>query len=326
MIGWLPVTDDEKVASVRYRTLWPVIGLRQRGRMVSLFQRGARHLYSALLFSKRAHLEDLNLGRQTKERGGSVIFDLCDNHFYNPQGAPEYRALRTRLLAMVGMADRVICSTRRLAEVVGEETGRTHDIHVVGDFVEHITLPPLSATKRKLPMLLWFGSHGSDNADAGMLDLLNITEYLLHQYRRAPFELVVVSNNREKFDTHLASLPLPVRYIAWNTEAFPATLVQAAAVLLPLSNNPFVACKTHNRISLALRAGIPVVGDLIDSYSEFAPYAYLDCWPDGLEAVIERPAEAKARASAAEKYIDEVWSPTRVIDAWDRALKPFLDA
>ena len=136
----------------------------------------------------------------------------------------------------------------------------------------------------------------------------------------------MVSNNREKFDTYLAPLPLPVRYIAWNAEAFPATLVQAAAVLLPLSDNPFVACKTHNRISLALRAGIPVVGDLIDSYAEFAPYAYLDCWPDGLEAVIERSAEAKARARAAEKYIDEVWSPTRVIDAWDRALRPFLDA
>src|SRR5437764_547284 len=248
MIGWLPVTHDEKVASVRYRTSWPLVGLRQRGRMVSLFQWGARHLYSALLFSKRAHLEDLYLGRQAKERGVSIIFDLCDNHFYNPKGLPEYQALRTRLLAMVEMADRVICSTPRLAEVVAEETGRTHDIYVVGDFVEHITLPPLAATARNLPMLLWFGSHGSENAHAGMLDLLNITEHLLHQYRRAPFELVVVSNNREKFDTYLASLPLPVRYVAWNAEAFPAMLVQAAAVLLPLSDNPFVACKTHNRI------------------------------------------------------------------------------
>src|SRR5205085_11061515 len=123
---------------------------------------------------------------------------------------------------------------------------------------------------------------------------------LLHQYRRAPFELVVVSNNREKFDAYLASLPLPVRYVAWNAEAFPAMLVQAAAVLLPLSDNPFVACKTHNRISLALRAGIPVVGDVIDSDAEFAPYAYLDCWQDGLEAVIERPAEARARARVAQ--------------------------
>ena len=326
MIGWLPSSDDENVASVRYRTLWPLIGLRQRGRPVSLFQNGAQRIYDALIFSKRAQPADLYLARKTRSRDAAVIFDLCDNHFYNPKELPVYAALQKRLLRMIEMADRVICSTEMLASVVRDQAGPTKDIVVVGDFVERIAIPPLRPRdKSNLPMLLWFGSHGSDNADSGMLDLLKIVDVLAQQYARAPFELVVTSNSREKFDAYIAPLAFPTRYEPWQTETFPQLLGRAAAVLLPLSDNPFVACKTHNRISLALAAGTPVVGDIIQSYAEFGPYAYLGCWQKGLEIVVERPKEASERAQAARGYIDDVWSPARVVDAWDAALRPFLE-
>jgi hypothetical protein len=325
MIGWLASSSDEEVASVRYRTLWPLTGLRQRGRAVSLYQPGAQRLYSGLIFSKRAQPADLYLAKKARARGTAIIFDLCDNHFYNPKSLPVYEALRTRLRRMLEMSDRVICSTERLAGVVQEELGSATDVVVVGDFVERIAIPKsASPSRRDRPMLLWFGSHGSDNADSGMLDLLKIADDLRRQFERAPFELVVVSNNRAKFDAYIAPLPLATRYLPWQRETFADLLGRAAAVLLPLSDNPFVACKTHNRISLALTAGVPVVGDLIQSYAEFSPYAYLGDWRQGLEAVVERPRAARSRARRARAYVDEVWSPSRVLDAWEAALQPFL--
>jgi len=322
MLAWLPFSYDAKVASVRYRTLWPLAGLRWLGHPITLYQASGRKAYQTLLFSKRANAEDLLLARRHKERGGSVIFDICDNHLYNPRQHQDYQALRERLLSMLRLADRVICSTEALADVIRAELGPQADIVVVGDFAE----PVESAQPRqdKLPFLLWFGNHGSNNADSGMTDLLRIAAPLAAQHARTPLQLVVISNSREKYQSFIAPLPFPTHYEAWDTASFPSWLAGAAAVLLPLSDNAFVRCKTHNRISLALRAGVPVVADTIPSYAEFAPFAYLNDWEGGLRAVIETPTAARARAAEARGYIDRAWGPKAVLENWEAALRPFF--
>ncbi len=323
MIGWRPFDDDPRVASSRYRTLWPLEELRRGGFPVALYHPGAEAFYSAVIISKRARYEDLQLARKVKQSGRALIFDICDNHFYNPQALPEYTALRWRLLAMLRMADVVVCSTSPLADAVSAELSGSVTPKVIGDPFEPIVLP-VDAPRPATPQLLWFGSHGSPNAPSGMLDLVLIAEELAELYAKSPFELVVVSNSQEKYRSHIAPFPFPTRYVPWDEATFPQHLAMATAVLLPLSRNPFVACKTHNRVSVALYAGVPVVADGIYSYREFGRYCYLDDWRGGLEAVLNAPNEARARLAGVREHLDRVWSLRVIAQQWADVLEPFV--
>ena len=158
------------------------------------------------------------------------------------------------------------------------------------------------------------------NAPAGMGDLLLVRDALAGAFARRPFELVICSDSRERFEALVGALPAPARFVPWTQSSFAAELAHADAVLIPLSDNPFVAAKTHNRLSLALSAGVPVVADHLDSYDEFAPFAFIGDWPAGLEAVLMRPAEARARASAAMAYLEAHWSAAAVAPQWEAAL------
>ncbi len=125
-----------------------------------------------------------------------------------------------------------------------------------------------------------------------MGDLLLIRDALAEAFAKRPFEIVVCSDSRERFDELFAQgFVAPVRYAPWTPDRFDAELGAADAVIIPLSDNPFVAAKTHNRLSLVLSAGVPVVADALDSYREFAPFAYIDDWAAGLESVLLRPED-----------------------------------
>lgn len=321
-IAWKARTEDPTVASFRYRVLVPQQGLAARGYRVELFRDADFEHYTDVVFSKTYSPTDQELAQRCRAAGKSVIFDICDNHFYNPDNLPKYVEAARQLRAMIGLSDRIICSTDVLADIVRTEANLPVRPLVVGDVVEYVPVAPASAPPPEgLPQLLWFGSHGSPNAPSGMLDILLIAEHLRAAYREHPFELVVASNNERKFLDKIApALPVPCRYVAWSTEAFPALLTAARAVILPLSDNPFVAAKTHNRLSLALAAGIPVVGDIIDSYREFAPFCYLGDWPAGLRAVLSTPEVARQRAAAAQAYMGTHWSDEHVIDLWAVAM------
>jgi len=318
LIGWKAARHDPAIASFRYRVEEPVAALAARGHAVELFRPEQADRYDLLIFSKSYRAADQALARTVKARGGRVVLDLCDNHFYNPYKLPRYVAARADLLAMLALADRVVASTPVLAAAVRAEARLAELPHVVGDVVERIALPSLPPPA--LPELLWFGSHGSPNAPAGMTDLLRIAPALQAQHRRTPFELVVASNDPAKFGRVAPELGVPARYVDWTRDGFTVLLAAASGVVIPLSDNPFVAAKTHNRLTTALWAGVPVVADTIDSYREFAPFAWLGDWTAGLAAVLEDNAAARARAAEARAYLDAHWSIAQLAPAWERAL------
>jgi hypothetical protein len=317
-IGWRARTTDPSVASFRFRVQRPMLALNALGHQVGIFDLATAEAYDCVVFSKSYSEADIELARALRRQGKNVVLDICDNHLYNPAGLAEYEAAADRIHRMADACTQVICSTAMLAEVFASELGV--NAKVVGDYVDDFG-DRVARDPAGRPRLVWFGSHGSPNAPSGMTDLLRIADVLAAAYDKHLFELVVVSNSRQKFDETIAPLPIAHRYVEWSEESLARELVGASAVLLPLSDNPFVSCKTHNRLTLPLSAGVPVVGDVIDSYKEFRPYAFLDGWEEGLEAALAgdaAPGGVSVRGGRG--YLDAFWNPATVTAQWQAAL------
>ncbi|MGZ8363603.1 MAG: hypothetical protein ACXW3D_06845 [Caulobacteraceae bacterium] len=320
LIGWKAAGADRTVASLRYRVEAPLKALRARGHAVEVLDPARAGAYDVAVFAKAYSPADRTLAMKVKAAGGRVVFDLCDNHFYNPYDLPKYRKAREHILDMLSIADSVVCATPALAAVLRQEAPWAPAPQVIGDAAEIIpsarpSLPPFEGAR-----FLWFGSHGSPNAPSGMADILLVAERLIRLSRSHPIELVVCSNDKAKFQRHIAPLPFATRYVEWSLDGFPGVLNSANAVIIPISSNPFTACKTHNRLTTALAAGVPVIADAIESYREFAPFSTLDDWDAGLRAIAEHPETLRGRAVAARAYIDQHWSAAALAPLWERAL------
>lgn len=323
LVGWKAAVRDRKIASLRYRVEAPVRALQALGHQVEMFEPERAGDYDTIVFSKTYSPADRALAAAVRKRGGKVVFDLCDNHFYNPHDLPRYHEIREEILEMLALAHAVVCATHTLAEVVRAEAPSAPLPMVIGDAVEKIVLPdePAFAPLPQVRRLLWYGSHGSPNASAGMVDLLRIADLLEDLNRREGVELVVCSNDREKYERKIAPLDLPSRYVDWSLDGFPAVLAAVDAVVIPINKNPFTACKTHNRLSLALYAGVPVVADSIESYRDFAPYCTLDDWEGGLNRLFEDVDAQRARALASRGHSDRCWSLDTIALKWANALE-----
>jgi glycosyltransferase involved in cell wall biosynthesis len=337
MLGWIPKAVDPSMASVRYRCLIPLQELQAHGFPVTVYQERDQDCYAGVIFSKLYDRPHQVLARWLKARGASVILDLCDNHFYNPYNLRTHRKAKVHLLRMLEVADLVVCSTPTLADIVEQEAGLPRRPVVVGDPVDGFGIDesrlagrwtagsPAALTRDGVPRLVWFGIHGAPNAPCGMLDLLKVADHLLRLVRRHPFELVVVSNDRVKYQRHIARLPWRSRYVEWSTDAFAGLLLQAAAVVIPITLNPFTVCKSNNRLATALSAGVPVVADEIPSYREFADFCCLNDWEGGLEAVFTDYAKTMERVHAGRAYVGHHWSPSAVARQWEKVLAPFVE-
>ncbi len=313
--------QDPAIASYRYRVLEPIAFLRARGHQAEEFKEARLDRYKTVVFSKAYGDRDRELARRLKAAGKRIILDLCDDHFYNPMGLPKYREADANLREMIALCDKVVCSTPVLARAVQANAGLADTPAVAPDAFEQASVQAGPPTPPGQPaQLLWFGRHGSPNAPAGMSDLLLVKEALHDALAKRPFELVVCSDNEQRFGEVAAELGLPARFVAWTPESFAAELARADAVLIPLSDNPFVAAKTHNRLTLALSAGVPVVADRLGSYDEFAPFCWVGDWRSGLEAVLLEPEAARARAGEARLYLEAHWSAEAVAPLWEAAL------
>lgn len=320
-IGWKSATRDPSIASFRFRVAAPVGLLRARGRQVELVDADGLDACDIVVFSKTYGRADQAAARAVRGRGGKVIFDLCDNHFYNPFGLPRYDRAREDILAMMALTDTVICTTSALAEVIHAETAGAVSAVVVADLPERPILPVRAERRPGAPLdLLWFGSHGSPNASSGMSDILLIRAELEALAAGGRASLTVCSNNRDKFDAEIAPMRMPTRYVEWSEAAYLWALGEADAVILPITINPFTACKSHNRLTSALYVGKPTLATTIESYRELGAYCRLDAWSDGLAGLLDDYEGESVRARSARDFIDAVWSTEAISTRWEDAL------
>src|SRR5688572_7774210 len=87
-IGWIPSSPRADVASVRLRSLIPLRYLRAAGWDCELLDPADPFGYDLVVFQKAYDEERVALAHDLRRRGIRTMFDLCDNHFYNPDDLP----------------------------------------------------------------------------------------------------------------------------------------------------------------------------------------------------------------------------------------------
>jgi hypothetical protein len=271
--------------------------------------------------------------------GTRIALDLCDNHFYSERPSAEWTNRANALRDAVGSVDLVVVSTSALAEVVEAECARRPPLAVIGDAAE----PPsgrsavlahpwaelqLAALKRRMSRdgvaagrrLVWFGSHGSPNADSGMSSILRIRDDLHREAERGPVSLTIVSNNRRKFHELAEQWRLPVYYLPWHAATFSRALRLHDVAVLPIQVNTFSRCKSNNRVVTALLHDLSVIADPIPSYLELQAFVYLDNWRESLQRALQGGAENLQRTHAGVRYIAANLDITAIAERWLRTL------
>jgi hypothetical protein len=339
VIGWKPKFNDITVASVRYRCLNPLKELQRSRFQIELFSEKNLDRYSAVIFSKLYDDRNYNLALKLKRNGKAVVFDVCDNHFYNPYGLEEFRVVRQQLLRMISVADLITVSTEALADVLMEEGKLEVRPTVIGDAIEQEILEPkpIGWLRRlggrvnpgrslddKKANLLWFGIHGGENAPYGILDVLNQKDLLADLAKRYPLRLTVVSNSREKFLKYIEPLPFETCYREWNIARFGETLRASDICIIPITKNPFTNCKTNNRLASALYAGIPTIADCIPSYRDLSSFCIFDDWEYGLRKYLSDKVAAQEHAKPAKEFINSRYTMRQIGTLWAKHLGQFL--
>jgi hypothetical protein len=325
LVGWRPKFNDPTVASVRFRCLTPLEELRRQSFPVEVFVPDHEEQYSLVVFSKLYGDDDLKLARSLSKRAVKTALDLSDNHFYNPLDLLEYKTAGDRLREMMRAVDRVICCSPHLASIASREGTLRRPPLVVGDAVENLDLPlsPASAFvvgKMEPFRILWFGSHGSPNAPSGMEDLLRVRRHLEMAERERRTELVVVSNNRAKYDELKAKLNVPSRYVEWGEASFARELVRANAAIIPIGVNPFTKCKSNNRLATALWYGVPAIADRIPAYDELRSFAFVDDWEAGMRHCLAGSREAQLRTAAGSAYVRNRFNIREIAAQWRQTM------
>jgi len=330
MIAWKPKSQNPSIASVRYRCLIPLQELRKNGLAIDLFDADKVSKYRAIIFSKLYDENNQKLALQLKKNQTKIIFDLCDNHFYNPYNLPEYQKAKVNLIKMIELADLVVCSSFALKKTILMEVNTCGDkITVIEDPVVPCNILDGNSDVKtecnllnnigadvKPARLLWFGAFGSPNAQSGMIDILKISDLLIEFNKKYPIELIVCSNNVNLFNREIKPLPFKSYYIEWSEKNLDYLLRNVDAVVLPISKNPYTNCKTNNRLATSLLYGVPVISDSIESYESFRPYAFIDDWELGLTMLIERKYEVKEMAIRGRIYTLENFSKERIANQW----------
>lgn len=108
LIGWKPFGESPKIASARIRCRGPLALLRAAGIPVELYRHENERRYRVVILQKLYDLAHLELARRLREHGTRVVFDLCDNHLYNPTGDPKYAEQEVWLREMRDTAAMVI--------------------------------------------------------------------------------------------------------------------------------------------------------------------------------------------------------------------------
>jgi hypothetical protein len=338
-IAFWPHSSSRKVASVRIRCLAIVTGLQAQGVAAGLHDPARPGAPAVLVLSKRYDTASLRHALDLRQRAGTRLFiDLCDNHFYNPRGLPEWTARADALRAAVAAADGVIASTAALAAVIRQEVPAVAAVRVVGDLLEApadaaptglsisalVEAARIGVLRRRLPppgaRLIWFGNHASPYADGGMADLLAIAAPLGRSAARFGAALTIVSNSRATYRSVAAQLPIRCHYLPWAETSIARVLRLHDAALIPITRNPFTLCKTNNRVVTAFAHGLDVVADSIPSYEPFADAARLDDWAQGLEAVLGDPSGRAGRVERGNAIAAALADPATILAAWRDAL------
>ncbi len=337
LVAWKPRFRDPRVASTRIRCLNPLRELQSNGFPIELFDPKQVDRYAVVVYGKLYDDTNYREAEGLQKLGVRIVFDLCDNHFYNPNELVSLREAQDPLRRMMALADGLVASTEAMAEVMRSELSVPRHITVIGDAVEteilgkktpiwdggwqryqlKKLLDQLEIERRNgCTQLVWFGIHGGPNAEYGMLDLIKIKPLVERMHRCFPLSLTVISNSRIKFNRAIKPWRIPTRYLTWHPATFLSALRAHAITLIPISDNPFTRCKSNVRLALSLQLGLAVVADSIASYQPFAEVCCLDDWERGLEGYLSHPDLRQRHVEAGQAIVAKTWTINHIANRW----------
>lgn len=333
-IGWRPWRYDDRIASVRLRSLLPCEHLRRAGFDASIVPADGSRLapgaYDCVVFQKAYGQHDLDLARRFLDQGTKILFDLCDNHFYNPTGDPRLAERASRLDAMIDLCEAVTTPSPELAALVANRP-----TFIVDDVLDVPALPPLwraldplrSLARRRgrEARLVWFGNSGSLEPSFGLVHLAGLLPVLARLHRSLPLRLTVISNSKEAFDRHLSTSTVPARYVEWRAGSFAREFRQHDVCLLPVEANPFTIGKSNNRLVLSLMLGVPVVASDLPSYRPFSSWTLTGDWETNVRRYLDDSALAERHVREAQDHIRATFTPERTVDQWGTACRYVLE-
>ncbi|WLG96488.1 hypothetical protein [Pseudomonas sp. FP198] len=169
--------------------------------------------------------------------------------------------------------------------------------------------------------ILWYGNHGAPHARFGMLDLLEIRGALEQAAIEFQAELVVVSNNRSKYEKYIKPMAIPSRYLEWSSAVVEQCLAEARVVVVPNMRDAFSLCKSANRTVHALTRGVPVVATATPALAPLAGSIVVDDFLQGLRRYLSSIPHAKADVAKGLELIEKHFSPEVIGTAWSDAIK-----
>ena len=164
--------------------------------------------------------------------------------------------------------------------------------------------------------VVWFGRHGSFHSEFGMNLLRPLLPELERIHRCRPIELVVISNNRDRFETLTSGARLFTRYQAWSSERVFFELSRAHLFVMPSGADSFSACKSANRAVLALANGVPVVASYLESLEPLRGALVIDDWRGGIEHYLLDGGNAQAHLRLARDVIARQFSVDAIARQW----------
>ncbi|MDX1964359.1 MAG: hypothetical protein SFX18_14495 [Pirellulales bacterium] len=335
--GNTPETWDCQLASVRYRVLAPARQLHQRGehvgwlRFEQLAELAAAEKGSdaadhdhwpadVVILSKVFAQNAVPALRYARAQGSRVLVDLCDDHFDHPALGPVYHEL-------CAQADGVIASTRAMAELIRQRTGRSA-IQIDDPLEGPGGVPRFNPDLPQRPLrLAWFGHPVNFDTVAPCLPELQKLSVMFPLELRLITDLAAVRDNPFGRILEKATGPrLQIQALPWSQALTWQALAECDIVLLPSLPDQKKLVKSPNRAVEGIHAGRLVLAYPLPAYTELAGGLWLgEDLCQGIRWAVNHPVAARQLISQGQVLIRRRFLPEIAGQAWGGVVEAVLE-
>ena len=348
---WKIKSNDLTTASVRYRCLLPLHYLSILGYKSIIYSGNDVVNFTpntiAIIFVKTFRNHDLETAYQAQRLGIPIFFDLCDNIFVKEYPSTAIVHPREVFKQIAKISSVLVTTGEKLQKTIEHEIVKAKPVIVIQDGVEKKediaafcqivkhkkslnifsrilvkskTLPILKNKSKtnslnSLKQIIWFGNHGNP-PNLGMLGILEIAEALTKLSKSFSFQLLVVSNNYEKYCKYISPLPFETSYVQWTPTNIYDYIKQSNITIIPGSNDKFNICKSPNRTIFSLSLGIPVVATKTPALAPFQDCVLFENWETNLKAYLTNPNLVKKHIDRAQEIINQNYSGQVIAQKW----------
>jgi hypothetical protein len=164
--------------------------------------------------------------------------------------------------------------------------------------------------------VVWFGNAGSPYGDFGIPNLRIAREGLERASKLVPLKLLVVSNDKLRFEGVTRDFQIPCEFRTWSRSTAMQDIRQADVCIVPNSKDRFSLAKSANRIVLALNLGVPVVATHVPSAEPLRPFVIFDDFYGGVVTYLSDRQRATADVTAAQPVLEGYYSAARMAQRW----------